>query len=151
MVDPYAPPTDAPAPRTHRTAYGPTVVEPAPAPPVARDPVRPRTERPWRDTLHDEPHTEPARPGLFWTVAAIGVGLLCLARLVLFFAVSDAMDGDLVAPAFVAVLGVIALSAGLALAALLQRGLATSWRIALLLGAGFFAIAGNDVLGLVLV
>lgn len=111
-----------------------------------------RRERAWRDRDRDrdrdhEPHAEPARPGLFWVVAAVGIGLLCLARLVLYFAVADELDGDVSASAFMAVLGVVTLSVGLALAAILQRGLATSWRVALILGAGFFAVVGADGLG----
>lgn len=145
MVDPYAPPAEAPAPAPPATAYetyGATAVH---EPPRRTE----RPERPWRERERAEPRTEPARPGLFWTIAAAGVGLLLLARLVLYFAVADELPGDRSAPAFVAVLGVIALSAGLALAAVLQRGLATPWRIALLLGAGFFAIAGWDLDGAV--
>ena len=157
MVDPYAPPADSAArpPRPTPTPY----TEPSTtatgqvyeqAPPPARRSTEDYEERrrAWRrdhdrDTVH-EPRTDPARPGLFWVVAAIGIGLLLLGRLVLYFAVADELDGEVSAPAFLAVLGVIALSAGLALAGVLQRGLATPWRIALLLGAGFFAIAGWD-------
>lgn len=149
MVDPYAPPTDAPAPRGPLMGTAPLTqaYDEPPAPETVR-----RPDRPWResrfDRRRDEPRSEPARPGLFWVVAAVGIGLLCLARLVSYFAVAGDLDGDVSAPAFLAVLGLVALSAGLALAALLQRGLATPWRIALMLGAGVFAVVGWDGLGL---
>lgn len=145
MVDPYAPPRDAPR----------TPSSPAPAPALAYEPYEPaqtvrereqrRPERRWREER--EPHTEPARPGLFWVVAAVGIGLLLLGRLVYYFAVADDLPGELNAPALFATLGVITLSAGLALAGVLQRGLATPWRIALLLGAGFFAVVGWEPVG----
>lgn len=157
MVDPYAPPKESasrparPAPssptvepyvpaggRTYQQTYPPPYA-PAPVHEAGRD-----RDRPWRRSEEHEPRTEPAQPGLFWTVAAVGIGLLCLARLMLFFVVSDELPGDQVAAALFATLGVIALAAGLALAGLLQRGLATPWRIALMIGAGFFAtVAGS--------
>lgn len=149
MVDPYAPPMDAPAPSRTATGYAPTPLTQTYDRPPAAEPPR-RRERAWHDRDRDREHearSEPARPGLFWVVAGIGIGLLCLARLFLYFAVADTMAGDVSASAFMAVLGVVTLSVGLALAALLQRGLATSWRIALMLGAGFFAVVGADGLG----
>jgi hypothetical protein len=145
MVDPYAPPTEdlggptrPPAPgygaggQAYETPY---------ARPEAYESPRERRVRHERDRAR-EPHAEPARPGLFWAVAAVGIGLLCLARLVAFFAIQDEMANDRVAPALFAVLGAITLTAGLALAGMLQRGLSTPVRAALLLGAGFFAIVG---------
>lgn len=159
MVDPYAPPREAPN-RPHRPApavepYVPSNVagttgyqQTYEAPPL-HEPPRER-DRPWRRSeaheVHEhEPRTEPARLGLFWTVAAVGIGLLCLARLIVFFAVSNDLPDEQVAPAFFATLGVVTLSAGLVLAALLQRGLAMPWRIALLLGAGYFAAVAGAV------
>ena len=143
MVDPYAPPLNDPPRSTPATAFAP--VPETTAPPVVHehDPVR-RPERPaWRDRAErDDVRTEPARPGLFWTVAAIGIGLLALGRLILYFAVADDLPGDQGAPTLLAVLGGVTLSAGLALAALLQRGLSMPVRTALMVGAGFFAIAG---------
>lgn len=143
MVDPYAPPTEGPGIRpTPVYGTGPTqdaYDRPAERYETARE-RRVRHERE-HDRLH-EPRPEPARPGLFWAIAAVGIGLLCLARLVAFFAVQDELANDRVAPALFAVLGAITLSAGLALAAVLQRGLQVPWRIALLLGAGFFAVVG---------
>lgn len=161
MADPYAPPMDSPPPRP-ATATRPEggLVEEYAAPPAVNEPLR-RRERPWREARfereqdrdrdhdRDRPRAEPARPGMFWVIAAIGIGLLCLARLVLFFAMADELDGDISAAALIATVGVVTLSVGLALAAVLQRGLATPWRIALLLGAGFFAVVGWDGLGFV--
>jgi hypothetical protein len=155
MVDPYAPPREAPS-RPHRpspsvepyvpsnvagtgTAYQQTYE----APPLHETPRE--RDRPWRRSDAHEPRTEPARPGLFWVVAAIGIGLLCLARLMVFFAVSDDLPDEQVAPAFFATAGVITMAAGLGLAAILQRGLAVPWRIALLLGAGYFAAVAGAV------
>jgi hypothetical protein len=151
MVDPYAPPQDSSA----RPARPAPVAEPympsgqvyqqtypdsyaAPVHETHRE-----RDRPWRrHDAHDEPRTEPAHLGLFWTVAAVGIGLLCLARLMLFFVLQDDLPGEQVASALFATLGVIALAVGLCLAGLLQRGLATPWRIALMIGAGFFAVTG---------
>lgn len=156
MVDPYAPPMDNPPPRP-ATAARPegSLVEEYPAP-ATNEPLRRRDrDRPWRESRferereRDAPRTEPARPGLFWIIAGLGIGLLCLARLVLFFAVADDLDGDVSAAALIAVFGVVTLAVGLTLAAVLQRGLATPWRIALLLGGGFFAVVGWDGLGFV--
>ncbi len=139
MVDPYAPPKEGPAPQRPYAggqAYETTYDRPY-------DYETPRERRMRRE--HDrprEPHTEPANVGLFWAIAAIGIGLLCLARLIGFFAVQDGIANDAVAPLLFAVLGAITLAVGLTLAAVLQRGLQVPWRIALLLGAGFFAIVG---------
>jgi hypothetical protein len=152
MVDPYAPPTDDAPRSTPATAFAPVPELNSPAAPPLHDTLRrpERPERTWRDRLDRdrgldrEARTEPARPGLFWTVAAIGVGLLALGRLVLYFAVADDLPGDRNAPALFGVLGVIAVSAGLALAALLQRGLSMPVRTALMIGAGFFAAFGWD-------
>jgi hypothetical protein len=160
MVDPYAPPRESanrplrPAPgvepyvpsnvtRTGASPGSQTYQQTYEAPPLHETP-RDR-DRPWRRDETHEPRTEPARPGLFWTVAAVGIGLLCLARLIVFFAVSNDLPDEQVAPAFFATLGVITLSAGLALAALLQRGLAIPWRIALILGSGYFAAVAGAV------
>jgi hypothetical protein len=150
MVDPYAPPQDTagrPArPAPYAEPYVPTagsqVYQQTYEAPPPHDASRDR-DRPWRRDAHDhEPRTEPARLGLFWTVAAVGIGLLALSRLMLFFVLQDDLPGEQVASALFATLGVIALSVGLCLAGLLQRGLATPWRIALMIGAGFFAVAG---------
>ncbi|HJQ93851.1 MAG TPA: hypothetical protein VJ874_06155 [Candidatus Thermoplasmatota archaeon] len=86
---------------------------------------------------------DPAHPGLFWVVAAIGIGLLCLGRLLSFFSYVGDLDGEDVAPAVFNVFGVLGLAVGLALAAVLQRGLSTGVRAALILGAGFFAMSGD--------
>ena len=141
MADPYAPPQDSPG----RPARPAPVAEQA-YPEAYQAPVREtyrERERPWRrHDAHDEPRAEPAHLGLFWTVAAVGIGFLALARLMLFFVLQDNLPGEQVASALFATLGVIALSLGLCLAGLLQRGLATPWRIALMIGAGFFAVAG---------
>src|SRR5688572_20083798 len=95
MVDPYAPPEEAPARRPERplppvepytaTTSGQVYRQTYDEPP-AHEAYRDR-DRPWRRGDSHAPRTEPARPGLFWMVAAFGVGLLCLARLMLFFAV----------------------------------------------------------------
>lgn len=158
MVDPYAPPQDSsgrpPRPTPIAEPYRPSVggqayeqayPESHPSPPV-HETYRERDRR-WRRGDAHEPRAEPARPGLFWTVAAVGIGLLALARLMLLFVVQDGLPNDQVASALFATLGVIALSVGLCLAGLLQRGLATPWRIALLIGAGFFAVAGDFPFG----
>jgi hypothetical protein len=149
MPDPYAPPQDSPS-RGSTAGYAPTPLTQTyePAPPY--ESPRSRHDRPWRDNARDnardsaryEARPEPARPGMFWVIAAVGVGILCLARLLLYGAVAGDLPGDRVAPALFGVLGLVTLSIGLCLAAVLQRGLATSWRIALLLGAGFFASVG---------
>lgn len=164
MVDPYAPPqetaTRPPRPGPHveppasatqafaPSAYDPPVYEPASLRERELERERDRVrDRPWRrdrDTAH-EPRTEPARLGLFWTVAAVGIGLLCLARLMLFFVVSDDLPDDQVAAALFGTLGLIALAVGLALAAVLQRGLSMPWRVALVLGAGYFAAVPGSV------
>ena len=153
MVDPYAPPQDtaarpprpAPVAEPYRPSASGQVYEqtyPATGPTPVYDTDRDR-HRPWRrHDAHDEPRAEPAHLGLFWTVAAVGIGLLALSRLMLFFVLQDDLPNEQVASALFATLGVIALSVGLCLAGLLQRGLATPWRIALLIGAGFFAVAG---------
>lgn len=155
MTDPFAPPAEAPA-RYEPTPRGDaarTVYEPAAARTVYEPPTRTnlQDERDarWRrhereDRLrHERDLPQPARPGLFWVVAGIGIGLLLLARLVLYFTLVDELPDGVEAPALFAVLGVIGLSAGLALAGLLQRGLAVPWRIALVAAAGFFAVAGG--------
>lgn len=149
MTDPFAPPADSTTttvtrpPRPRRTEPLAPVV-PAYDPRDDRD-VRERHDRDRDRDVRD--HPEPAKPGLFWVVAAIGVGLLLVARLVFYFTVVDDLPDGLAAPALFAMLGIVTLALGLCLAAVLQRGLATPWRVALLLGAGFFAIAG-DGLGL---
>lgn len=142
MVDPYAPPTEGPVTRT--PTYGANAgaqYETSFERPYEGYET-PRERRVRRE--HDRPRDrhEPANPGLFWAIAAIGVGLLCLARLVVFFAIVNTLPGSQVASGFFAVAGAIALSAGLTLAAVLQRGLPIPARIALLLGGGFFAVVG---------
>ena len=129
---------DPPSSTAYGQAYEPAYEPPAPVHHEARD-----RDRRWRRSDSHEPRTEPARPGLFWTVAAVGIGFLLLARLTLFFVLQDDLPAERVASALFATLGVIALSAGLCLAGLLQRGLATPWRVALLLGAGYFAVVGG--------
>jgi len=141
MTDPYAPPAD-PVAATTSTTYAPRPETPAPYDPTTYESPRERRLRHERD--RDRPRAEPARLGPFWTIAAVGVGLLCLARLVLFFAVSGGLPGNQVAGGLFAVVGLIAVAAGLA-CAVLQRGLATPWRIALLLGAAYFASVGGPV------
>ena len=150
MVDPYAPPAETLAPTRPPTAVdaGGQAYETPYDQTYGRETPRDRRIRHERDRPR-EMRPEPARPGLFWAVAAIGVGILCLARLMEYFAVQDTLANDQVVPALFGTLGIIALSAGLALAAVLQRGLAVPWRIALLLGAGFFAVVGWDGLGFV--
>lgn len=157
MTDPFAPPAEGAPSRRHDLPrdttprpYAPmgatgTVYEPPAATRVeeerdARWRRHHEREDRWR---HERDMPQPARPGLFWVVAGIGVGLLLLARLVLYFSIVDELDDDLDAPALFGVLGVVALSAGLALAGLLQRGLAIPWRIALVVAAGFFAVVGG--------
>jgi hypothetical protein len=108
------------------------------------------TSEPSRDPLRepapvhrDVPRNEgpPATPGPFWILAGAGIALLCLAHLIRFFAVIDDIPDDQVAAALFAILGVISLAIGLALAAILARGvpLGLGLRVALLLGAGYFA------------
>jgi hypothetical protein len=127
-ADPFAPPEDPPR-RPRSAARG------APAPRPAAEPSPPAPP-----AAHEAAHA-----GTFWLVAAIGVGLLCLGHLVEFFTVVGDLDGKDVAPALFVVFGGIALAAGLALAALLQRGLSTPVRAALLLGAGYFASSGGGL------
>jgi hypothetical protein len=122
----------------------------APATASAGAPVWATTTEPARDPLRepapthrDVPRNEapPTTPGPFWVVAAVGIGLLCLANLVHFFAVVDDIADEQVAAALFAVLGIIALAVGLTLAAILPKGapLGLGLRVALLLGAGYFA------------
>src|SRR5687768_13520627 len=95
MVDPYAPPQDSsgrsPRPAPVVEPYAPSAAgqvyqQTYDAPPV-HETHRDR-DRPWRrHDVHDEPRPEPAHLGVFWTVAAVGIGLLALARLMLFFVV----------------------------------------------------------------
>jgi hypothetical protein len=159
MVDPYAPPQEtpsrpsrpAPYAEPYQPAGGQVYQQTTYEPPVHETPRE--RDRPWRRDNREshEPRTEPAKLGLFWTVAGVGIGLVLLARLMLFFVLQDNLPNEQVASALFATLGVIALSAGLCLAGLMQRGLATPWRIALVIGAGFFAIAaggGAPLLGL---
>lgn len=133
MADPFAPPSDTPRRRAPAAA--------APVPPYEPEPAA------WQEPRERRDVADPAHPGLFWVVAAIGVGLLCLARLFAFFTYVGDLDGEDVAPAIFSVFGVIALAIGLALAAVLQRGLSTPVRVALMLGAGYFALSG-DAFGL---
>ena len=125
MADPFAPPSDAPRRRS-------TAAKPAPA--YEPEPAAWSEPRQARD---------PAHPGLFWVIAAIGIGLLCLGKLMSFFTYVGDLDGEDVAPAVFGVFGTIALAVGLALAAVMQRGLSTPVRVALILGAGFFAMSGD--------
>lgn len=137
MADPFAPPADTPrTPRSRRADLAPP---PPAAPPPAPVTTYGGTATPPPANWSEPARPEPARPGVFWTVAAAGVGLLCLAHLLRFFVLVDDIPDEQVAPSLLGILGVIALAAGLALAALLQRGLTVPWRIALLLGAGYFA------------
>jgi hypothetical protein len=129
VADPFAPPSDVPRRRrAPSTAPAPT----APAydldPAMGSDPVD---------------SAAPAHAGPFWLVAAVGVGLLCLGRLLLLLSYITDLEGEMVAPALFDVFGVLALAIGLALAALLQRGLSTGVRTALMLGAGYFAVSNN--------
>lgn len=102
-----------------------------------RDPLRDAPPRPAEVPRHDAP---PATPGLFWILAAAGVGVLLLAHLIRFLAVLDDLPDEQVAPGLFGVIGVMLLCTGLALAALLQRGLSVAARIALLLGSAYFAM-----------
>jgi hypothetical protein len=116
----------------------------------AASPVWATTSEPARDPLRDAapshrdvPRNDapPMTPGPFWIVAAVGIGLLCLAHLIRFFAVMDDIPDEQVAAALFAIFGVIALAVGLVLAAVIPRGapLSLGLRVALLLGAGYFA------------
>jgi hypothetical protein len=141
MADPFAPPAErasVPPPRRDpfaepgtRSASGQVYPPMTGTAPPASPPPGPRPE--------------PASPGVFWTVAALGVGLILLGRLILFFVTMDDMPDDYVAPSLFTTFGVIALSGGLALAGVFQRGLNITWRIALLLGAGYFAVSGDGL------
>lgn len=132
----YRPPrTRAPATTSAGTPVWATTAEPA------RDPLRDPAP-----VHHEVPRTEapPATPGPFWIVAGVGIALLCLGSLIRFFAIMDDVPDEQVAAALFAVLGVIALAVGLTLAAILPRGtpLPLGLRVALLLGAGYFAFHG---------
>jgi hypothetical protein len=130
VADPFAPPSDVPRRRRAPSAAPPPT---APAydlePAMGSDPV--------------DRQAAPAHAGPFWLVAAIGVGLLCLGRLLLLLSYITDLEGEMVAPALFDVFGVLALAIGLVLAALLQRGLSTAVRAALMLGAGYFAVSNN--------
>jgi|SRR5688572_23019702 len=128
MADPFAPPADRsarpqPAPGQ---AYRPTAA--AAAPPALEEAA---------------PRAPPAHPGVFWVLAAVGVGAVCVGRLLSFFVNVDDLPTEDIFPVFLAEAGAILLALGLALAAVLQRGLAVPWRIALLLGGGYFAVMGG--------
>jgi hypothetical protein len=126
VADPFAPPSDTPrTPRRRAPNEAPPAYEPEPS------------RREVRETR------DPAHPGIFWVVAAIGIALICLGSLVSFFGYMGDLDGEDVAPAVFVVFGTIALALGLALAAVLQRGLSMGVRVALLLGAGYFAASGS--------
>ena len=129
MADPFAPPSDVPRRRRAPAA--------APAPTVPAYDLDP--------ALGSDPldRAAPAHAGPFWLVAAIGIGLLCLGRLLLLLSYITDLEGEMVAPALFDVFGVLALSVGLALAALLQRGLTTGVRAALMIAAGYFAVSNN--------
>jgi hypothetical protein len=129
VADPFAPPSDAPRRRTSAAARPVPAHEPEPAA--------------WTEPRPSVEASEPAKPGMFWVVAAIGIGLLCLAKLFAFFTYVGDLDGEDVAPAVFSVFGAIALAVGLALAAVMQRGLSTAVRAALILGAGYFAMSGD--------
>lgn len=122
MADPFAPPSDAPRTR------------------------RPKT--PAADAHHGSaddaaPRREPAHAGTFWIVAGIGIGLLALARVIQFFTYVGDLDGEDMAPAIFGLFGAVTLTVGLALAALLQRGLSAGVRAALIIAAGYFALASS--------
>lgn len=134
MVEPLAPSGTR---GTRRTAAPPPGAAPwSTVEHPERDPLRDAPPRAPEVARYDHP---PATPGLFWILAAAGIGLLCMAHLIQYLAALDDLPDEQVAPGLFAVLGVILLCVGLALAALLQRSLATGHRIALLLGAGYFA------------
>lgn len=127
MADPFAPPSDAPRARR------------APAKAPAEDPEYAPREA--------NPRSEPAHAGTFWLVAGIGIGLLALARVIQFFTYVGDLDGEDMAPAIFGLFGALALTVGLALAALLQRGLSAGVRTALMIAAGYFALS-SSVFGL---
>jgi hypothetical protein len=130
-ADPFAPPADPV--RRPRAARRPAESA-ADADPYAAAPPAPPAEP-----------REAAHAGTFWVVAAVGIGLLCLAQLIGLFTYMGDLDGEDVAPALFGTFGEIALAVGLALAALLQRGLSTPVRAALMLGAGYFASSGGSL------
>lgn len=110
-----------------------------------RDPLRDAPPRPAEVARHDPP---PATPGMFWILAAAGIGVLLLAHLIHYLAVLDDIPDEQVAPGLFAIIGLSLLCVGLALAALLQRGLSVPARIALLLGSGYFAMTASGWLNL---
>jgi hypothetical protein len=103
-----------------------------------RDPLREPAPAPV-DVPRDEP--APATPGIFWVVAAVGIGLLLLAQLVLVFTSFDEIDGEAEGPILIGVFGRITLCVGLVLVALLQRGVPTGVRTAMMIAAAYFASA----------
>lgn len=73
-------------------------------------------------------------------VAAIGIGVLLLAQVILFFSHFDTISSSNKAGAIFGLLGHLALIIGLTLASLLQTSLSWGVRTALLLGAAFFVL-----------
>jgi hypothetical protein len=95
------------------------------------------------DPMTRDPMDRPARPmawdriglGVWWLVAAVGIGLLVLAYIVAFF---DRTTHT--AAAVFALLGFIAVEVGLTLTALLANGWSWGARVALMLAAALLAI-----------
>ena len=73
-------------------------------------------------------------------MAAVGVGILILAQVILFCSHVDAISNTNKASAVFGLLGFIALVTGLTLSSILQPGLSWGARIALLLGAAFIVV-----------
>lgn len=84
----------------------------------------PATARPARNLPAD----------LWWLVAAAGVGILALARVVAYFD-----SGNQTGAAFLAMLGSVAVVVGMALAAALGKALPWGVRAALLIAAAYFS------------
>ncbi len=138
MADPSTPQDPFSASRTTRVRARPenagTGAAPWSAPPGPEPKPRP--------DAGGRAYAFPAADGmLWWAVAAAGVGLLLLARVVFVLGEGNVAD-DAQGAAVVAALGRVALGGGLAAAALLQRQLAMGLRLALLLGAAFVAVWG---------
>lgn len=110
-----------------------------------RDPLRDAPARPPEVARYDHP---PATPGMFWILAAAGIGVLLLAHLIHFLSVLDDLPDEQVAPGLFAIIGLALLCTGLALAALLQKGLSIPVRVALMLGSGYFAMTASGWLNL---
>lgn len=132
MADPFAPPSDSPRPRRATPARADWAQEPDPVPYAPAVPAA------------SGPTPQPAHPGPFWVVVAVGVGLLALGALIQFFTIVGDVDGEDIAPLLFATFGAIAVSIGFALAAVLQRGLPLAIRAALLIAGAYFATGAGS-------